>query len=203
MAGMQSDDMVDMASDDKPIVHTIAKNGDLMLEVGGSDDKVQLLVNSQILTLSSKPFNALLGPDFVEAQSTKSPREPQTICLPEDNPQAMQFICRLLHGVASPEELRHVASNDVLTIACHISRYDLSQALQFHSQALLLAALDSRDQSELGKGETISMLVLAAYLMARPECFKIATRCLATEAITSVASLLPGDVQGKHIAMRT
>ncbi|KAK4493780.1 hypothetical protein PRZ48_014965 [Zasmidium cellare] len=179
-----------MASGIPLMPRTVAANGDLLLEVGTSP-KIKLLVSSQVLTAASKVFGALLGPKFLEGQSTRSPQSPQTISLPDDDPEDMHMVCRLLHGAVSPDELSHITDLEILHLAIPIDKYGLSKSLQFHNQALLLTALRSWDRNTTLSGDEMTCLATAAYLMERPDYFTNATRRLIGETVrTADASIL-------------
>lgn len=54
--------------------------------------------------MSSAPpvFNSILGPNFLEDQAPRSAQQPKEIPLPDDGPQAMTRLCRLLHHQRDP-----------------------------------------------------------------------------------------------------
>lgn len=66
----------------------VASNGDITLIVG--PDKMRICVQSAILSISSKPFAAMLSPTW------KAP-DVKTVDLPDDDAEAMLEICHALH----------------------------------------------------------------------------------------------------------
>lgn len=82
----------------------ISKNRDIIFEVG-EHEKVQrrILASSAVLCETSTAFAALLGPYFREGQQLRNAENPVTIPLPEDGPDAMFDLLRLLHHVSVPE----------------------------------------------------------------------------------------------------
>jgi hypothetical protein len=81
-------------------------DGDLILQVGQkeSDDdepsrsgNVQLLVSSEILTITSPVFKAMLCGPFLEGQLVLSNVNPPVLSLPEDDPGAMELLINVLH----------------------------------------------------------------------------------------------------------
>ena len=66
----------------------IAPRGDLILVVNG---QVQLRVNSDVLTLCSPVFKALLESNFAEGQTQGSAAKPKEVSLPEDDAEVSDF----------------------------------------------------------------------------------------------------------------
>lgn len=170
-------------------IFAIAENGDIILDVGEPDNKLKLLVSSDVLTTSSKVFAALLSPNFAEGQSDRSAQSPQTIPLPEDMPKHTKLMCQLLHGTVSPEELKDTSSSQILSLATLVDKYCLTQTLQYHSQALLLAAMNYNDP--LYPDVHLGELAAAAYLFRRSDCFTAATERLMKETLVQQSLFTP------------
>ncbi|KAK0118388.1 hypothetical protein ONS95_012677 [Cadophora gregata] len=122
---------MDEVRDDKSsTVVDIAANGDVILVVG--PEMVKLRVLSLILKAASKPFSAMFGPDWNEGHDILGRDEPVEVLLPEDNADALNVICAVLHHQNNevPETL---AAGDVLRVAVAADKYDCVNALKFAS----------------------------------------------------------------------
>jgi hypothetical protein len=141
-------------------VADITSDGDLVLIVG--EEKVRLRVYSQCLRSASKVFGAMFGPNWSEGQklSTQSPGE---VSLPEDDADAMQIICCILHHRHDlvPDNL---TAKLVLRIAVEADKYDLRTALKYISPRWL------KDESCGGILDR-SRLVAAAFLFNNREAY--------------------------------
>jgi hypothetical protein len=80
-----------------PTTTVIDKRGDVILHVGeGNEDAVSLLVSSHVLSLASSVFEAMFEGRFAEGQNL-STTSPPTIPFPDDDPEYMAILCKLVH----------------------------------------------------------------------------------------------------------
>jgi hypothetical protein len=83
--------------------------GDLNLKLGSGEGTEYIRVSSKVLTLSSSVFAAMLSPRFSEgrALATLSTGSTTTISLPDDDVEAILWLCEALHfKKASPKRYR-------------------------------------------------------------------------------------------------
>ncbi|KAL3424235.1 hypothetical protein PVAG01_03516 [Phlyctema vagabunda] len=157
------------SKDDMPsIVDDLAADGDLVLIVG--PERLKLRVHSLFLKAASKPFSALLGPDWKEGHEMLDRDGPPTeLILPEDNAAALQLICTVLHHRNNkvPETL---AAGDVLRVAVTADKYDFVDALK----------LASTNWLRPGKNQARDLMLLtsAAYLFQNAQAFAEITKAL-------------------------
>ncbi|KAF7197545.1 hypothetical protein HII31_01048 [Pseudocercospora fuligena] len=166
-----------MASTDskKLPVHIIADGGDLILAVG-APCKVRLQVSSEVLGATSPVFSALLSPRFREGQASRNAEQPQTIELPEDLPDGMTFLCKLLHGQKVEQLPLCPKTEDFLQIAIAADKYDAMPVLQLHMQSWLYATLEDLEPVPCEK--KLSRIACAAYLARHRRAFSQATKRL-------------------------
>ncbi|KAJ4314285.1 hypothetical protein N0V84_008988 [Fusarium piperis] len=118
----------DEASPGDPKFDMIAPDGDVIFALNKDGTKVR--VHSAIMKNSSPVFTAMLGPNFKEGRALSAGNGiPVEISLPEDDPIAFGWVCRVLHSQAdtklwSPEP-KKIAQ--VLDIA---NKYDLMDGIQ-------------------------------------------------------------------------
>ncbi|KAG8526832.1 uncharacterized protein KY384_008261 [Bacidia gigantensis] len=106
----------------------VACGGDLELIIGEEGVQVKLLVSSTILKLASPVFAVLLGPNFKEGHdSAPTAGLPKSVCLPDDDPEAMLWVCQILHYVRKEPMKADLAL--LGKIATHCDKYDLAYAL--------------------------------------------------------------------------
>jgi hypothetical protein len=145
----------------------IVADGDVILVVG--PEKVKLRVVSLFLKVASKPFSAMLGPDWKEGHDMLGQDGPVELLLPEDNAGALKLICAIIHNQNNkvPQTL---AAGDVLEVAVTANKYDFVDALKFASGNWLLPG-----ENEPGD---LMLLAAAAYLFQNAQAFKEITRQL-------------------------
>lgn len=77
--------------------------GDLVLELStnktGKTFRSSIRVSSKVLSLSSPVFAAMLRPNFAEglALQKASPQSIPLLSLPDDNPEAITWLCKAIH----------------------------------------------------------------------------------------------------------
>ena len=80
----------------------VDSDGDVLLDCGGTPT-YQIQVSSKVLSLASKVFAAMLGPNFQEGQPLQvettdlKRKRPIEIKLLDDHWEAMLTLCRVLH----------------------------------------------------------------------------------------------------------
>lgn len=127
----------------------ISKNGDVIFEVGEvgeeSTPRRRIVVSSAILSDASTAFAALLGPHFREGQqlASASTNAPVKIPLPEDDPQAMSDLLRLLHLINVPELAWAEEFQRIFAFALSADKWCCVDALHLQSQGILLNSLNA------------------------------------------------------------
>ncbi|KAK1451085.1 hypothetical protein CCUS01_11263 [Colletotrichum cuscutae] len=145
----------------------IAPGGDLILLAG--PEETRLLVCSVALIAVSKPFSAMLGPDWKEGHDMHDHGKPSELHLPEDNAAALKIMCSVIHHKNS-EVPRNLAVDDVLAVAVAADKYDCGDALRFASESWL--------QTSGKSAGDLMLLTAAAYLFQNAQAFKEITRAL-------------------------
>ena len=103
--------------------------GDLTLLIGSGRKQRQIRASSKVLSLASPVFAALLSPKFAEgvSLSQKEWQKAQEIPFPEDDPEAMIWLCHALHFKKCVDE--DFSFPLLMKIALLCDKYDLSRAL--------------------------------------------------------------------------
>ncbi|MCJ1453530.1 hypothetical protein MMC28_003877 [Mycoblastus sanguinarius] len=104
--------------------------GDLVLLIGLEDEQKSVRVSSKVLTLASPVFAAMLSPRFAEghALSDKNNESVPSISLPDDDPEAVIWLCNALHFRQNADE--NLFCFPLLEKMAHLcDKYDLSGAL--------------------------------------------------------------------------
>ncbi|EFW98634.1 btb/poz-like protein [Grosmannia clavigera kw1407] len=110
----------------EPVVDIFA-DGDVILVVG--PQAVQLRVHSLFLQSVSKVFQVMFGQRWSEGRDL-SKDHPKSVVLEEDNAEAMQTICCVIHHRSNmlPTE---IPPEKVLEIGIVSGKYDLASALKY------------------------------------------------------------------------
>ncbi|CVL08701.1 uncharacterized protein FMAN_06860 [Fusarium mangiferae] len=167
-----------MANTTGPQMVKIVPDGDIILVVGS--DKTKLLIKSILLRAASKPFSAMLGPNWREGHDMRYHNGPFELPLPEDNATAMEIICSVIH-FQNDKIPQILPASDVLAVAIAADKYDCMNALQFASKAWL---------RELKvKPEDLMLLAAAAYLFGDAKAFREITAALVLNHQGSYLSL--------------
>ncbi|KAL3479211.1 hypothetical protein BJX99DRAFT_255740 [Aspergillus californicus] len=155
-----------MLRDDKigPAVD-IAADGDLILVVG--PENIRLRVYSLTLKSTSKPFSAMLGPDWKEGRALEDGCA--ELLLPEDDAVAMEYICAIIHhqNMMLPTTM---APYDILKVAVAADKYNFVDALRFASKSWLYPCN--------AKAAVLMVLAAAAYAFQDPQAFRNLTKSL-------------------------
>ncbi|KAF2165588.1 hypothetical protein M409DRAFT_23881 [Zasmidium cellare ATCC 36951] len=190
-------------------LNRISKNGDVIFEVGEeATARCRLLVSSAILIQASTTFAALLGPRFREGQQLASANTngPVTIPLPEDEPQAMSDLLRLLHLVNVPQLASAKDIKRIRSFAVAADKWCCVEALHLQSQGILLNSLNTlkapdRDVSNpLEYGRPMTELASAALLLNQNGSFSSLIRRLLMHFTGSFLQLAP-DVEANVLPL--
>ena len=113
--------------------------------------KKELRVSSKVLSVASTVFKALLGPKFSEGQALSS-QLPGRVALPDDDTEAMEAICNVLHhryyfSIPDPK------ARFMVEVAVASDKYDCTKAVSQWASAQLRGpiriAASSPDQGQL------------------------------------------------------
>lgn len=122
---------------------TVDPAGDLSLSVGTDEKQMSILVSSKVLSLASPVLAAMFGPNFAEGKAILNEGRPVNIGLPDDDPEAMLWICEALHfrQHTTPE----ISFPLLEKLAGLCDKYDLSLALSPWSDVWLSHFKGSKD----------------------------------------------------------
>ncbi|KAF4439126.1 btb poz [Fusarium acutatum] len=162
----------------------IAPDGDILLAIG--PDKIKLRVKSMLLMAASKPFSAMLGPNWKEGHDMRHHDGPLEILLPDDDATALEIICLVVHH-QNDRVPQSLAAGDMLAIAVTADKYDCINALGFASNTWL------RDLKV--KPEDLMLLTAVAYLFRNAQAFKEVTAALVLNHNNSYLGLLGKEVE--------
>lgn len=176
----------------------IDRHGDITLELvkhgeGDKDEKVAILVSSKILTLASRVFAVMLGPNFLEGQRSPSGTL-GPVTLPDDDADAMTLLCQILHFnyAALPKKPQIELFKD-LAVLC--DKYDCVTPLNFVTEQWLLLWEKTTKKTEM---ET---LLLISYVFDRPERFSEMSMRIVREFAGTLKHL--GILEGSDIIPQT
>ncbi|KAF2710754.1 hypothetical protein K504DRAFT_480867 [Pleomassaria siparia CBS 279.74] len=154
-------------SGDSPSTIIIDKRGDVILQVGGVDNgnaAVNLLVSSKVLMLASPVLDAMFDGRFMEGQALSN-TSPPTIPFPEDNPEAMQLACKLMH--MQTRDISDKLDLDALVnFAILCDKYSCSHGARAWGKVWVSQFLPGSDDTEFEK------LLVVAYLLGLPYEFQ-------------------------------
>ncbi|KAK5726159.1 hypothetical protein LTR17_012974 [Elasticomyces elasticus] len=158
---------------------TIVEEGDVILVL--DDGKKRIKVSAALLSIASPVFKAMLGPHFLEAQVQRSPENPQDIHLPEDDPEAMETLSKLVH-FGTPHD-SSVGPGSLRKVAVLADKYDCTYAIGLQAESLLnrhvrTMAFCRRDFQEQEVLPLLACLATSAYLLRRDAEFGHFTRCM-------------------------
>ncbi|KAF5712283.1 hypothetical protein FMUND_8557 [Fusarium mundagurra] len=144
----------------------IVPDGDVILVVG--PNKTKLRVKSMFLMAASKPFSAMLGPNWKEGHDMRCHDGPFELSLPEDDATAMDIICSVIH-LQNDRIPQTLPARDILSVAIAADKYDYLNTLRFAEKAWLrkpTAKMISKD---------IMLLTAAAYIFGNGTAFNYFT----------------------------
>lgn len=160
MAGLGDDDKLSKVVD-------IAAAGDVILVVGS--ENVRLRVHSLTLKATSKPFSALLGPNWKEGRDLLDEDGFVELLLPEDNAMAMEYICAIIHHKNKMLSTT-MTPDDFLEVVVTADKYDFVDALTFASESWLRPRNTNADE--------LMALTAAAYALQNAQAFRDLTKAL-------------------------
>jgi hypothetical protein len=161
----------------------ISDDGDVILVVG--PDKRKLRVSSCLLAKTSKVFNTMFGPHYSEGQNLgDTSTGPKEVQLPEDDADAMEIICSLMHFRGIPE---NIETGLILLVAVAADKFDCRIVLQYASVAWLNPE-KSKNLTELAN------LMAASYLLDNPKAFSHITSAMAFNHGGSYLALAEQDM---------
>lgn len=100
--------------------------GDVLLLIGPTNELKSLRVSSKVLSLASPVFNKMLLPAFLEGVE-RSSKAPLQLALPEDNPEAVTWLCYAIHLSRSGDQDVSFSLFEELAILC--DKYDIGPAI--------------------------------------------------------------------------
>jgi len=163
---------------------SFADDGDLVLLVG--PEAVKIRVHSLFLTKASKPFKAMLGPDWKEGHDIVSSKGPAEISLPDDDAPSLKAICAILHH-QSDTVSQSLSAVKVLRIAVVADKYDWTKAMTLISSGWL--------KVRENKPRDLMLLAAAAYLFRNAEAFKATTKAMVLNHGSSFLELSSEEVE--------
>jgi hypothetical protein len=119
----------------------IAPDGDVILVVGPTQRRLR--VYSLILKNASKVFAAMFQGSFAEGESLRRSLGgdvPCEILLPEDDPDGMCLLCRVVHGRTEKEGTFKLRPRQILQVAIAADKYDCVAPLVFAVECWIKAA---------------------------------------------------------------
>lgn len=138
----------------------IAENGNVVLIVGPEERRLRVSASS--LANVSKVFRTMFGPRFSEGQDLNDiSKGPKEILMPEDNPDAIEIICSIIHFRSI---LHEIGPDLMLNIAIAADKFDCSIVLQ-HASILWLDPNEFKDLVELAS------LMAASYILDNFKAF--------------------------------
>ncbi|OBS22796.1 hypothetical protein FPOA_09123 [Fusarium poae] len=162
----------------------IDPDGDIILLVG--PDKTKLRVRSILLMAASKPFSAMLGPQWKEGHDMREQHGRFELPLPDDNAAALEIICYVIH-YQNDKLPQTLAANDILAIAMTADKYDFVNALRFASESWFRTFGD--------EPESLVLLTASAYIFRNAQAFSEITRALVLNYSGSYLNLRTDEVE--------
>ena len=101
--------------------------GDVVLTIGREDNQKRIKVSSSILSLVSPVFKAMFSSPFVEGRASSS-ENPKEVDLPDDDANAMVWLCHGLHCVDLSTEAK-VPIRILEHLALLVDKYDCVGAI--------------------------------------------------------------------------
>ena len=105
--------------------------GDLVLKLGSGDEVTSIRVHSKVLSLASPVFASMLSPRFAEGQALEDNKgtvdSTTTIDLPDDDPEAMSWLCGALHF--KEDAAQKMSYSLLMRLAVICDKYNMSKAL--------------------------------------------------------------------------
>ncbi|KAL9118396.1 MAG: hypothetical protein Q9187_005057, partial [Circinaria calcarea] len=142
----------------------IDPEGDVLLQL----KDIELRVSSKILTLSSKVWKAMFSLNFIEGSVPPLDNELRHIPLPEDDPEAMEALCNLLHHQSQSVSTNRI---DVFLerLAITADKYDCAPSLRYWSGHCLSQRIGKKKPNQ-------AQLLSVTYLLNNAVGFRRLTR---------------------------
>lgn len=154
-------------------------NGDVILLVGRENPQ-SIRASSKILSLASPVFAAMLGPNFLEGSKLSS-IQPYQLHLPEDDAEAIIWLCLILHYRRDIDDRVSFELLEKLALIC--DKYDCSSALSSWSKEWLHTAnIVLRFPPDQANYER---LLYISYLFRAHESFWISSKIFLTDGLPS------------------
>ncbi|MCJ1426102.1 hypothetical protein MMC29_004004 [Sticta canariensis] len=157
----------------RPLMEDADPNGDVILLVG-TEDPQSIRASSKILSLASPVFAAMLGPNFLEG-SKLSTVQPYQLHLPEDDADAIVWLCLVLHYRREIDDRISFSLLEKLAFVC--DKYDCARALSSWSKEWLLRFPPGQPNSE--------KVLYISYLFGAHESFWISSKGFLTDGLPS------------------
>ncbi|KAL8824013.1 MAG: hypothetical protein Q9191_005363 [Dirinaria sp. TL-2023a] len=109
--------------------------GDVVLTIGPEEDQRCIKVSSTVLSLASPVFKVIISPPFLEGQAYSS-ENPRKIDLPEDDANAMTWLCHGLHCVNLSTD-DNVPIELLEQLALLVDKYDCASSIAAWTQIWL------------------------------------------------------------------
>ncbi|KAK3652909.1 hypothetical protein LTR56_004857 [Elasticomyces elasticus] len=169
---------------------TIVEEGDVILVL--DDGKKRIKVSAALLSMASPVFKAMLGPHFLEGQVQRSPENPQNIHLPEDDPEAMVTLSKLVHfdtphqSALGPGSLRKVAVLADKYDCTHAISLQAETLLNRHARSLAFCRGNVQDHDIL---PLLACFTTSAYLLRKDVEFGHFTRCMVLDIVSPYSAV--------------
>lgn len=183
----QSDDSGSESSspstDCQPVTEISKDNGDVILIL----PRARLRVSSVIQSSASPVFTALFGPNFSEGQAMRSPQNPKEISLPDDDTEAMDRLCRMVHNQGDPlesgleESPAARISYLLLQLVTLADKYCCMHAIRTSAKFQLSCLAAPSVAMSLGQDATLE-LIAVSYLLSSSRYFTHFTRFLVLDS---------------------
>ncbi|OLN97191.1 hypothetical protein CCHL11_02117 [Colletotrichum chlorophyti] len=189
----------------------VAPNGELILEVGfrARERSQEIRVHAVILSNASPVFASMLeasrfGEGIAVQVATAS--NPARIALPDDDFQAMEIICRIIHGRAADPKSSSVLDlrpSEILDVAITADKYDCVPALALAIEHWLKPGKAGNLTKNGQMGVWVCDLLMAAYWFRHAAAFETVSGHLISDIAGSFRSLAD-DREGvqEHLAMK-
>ncbi|KAF7197555.1 hypothetical protein HII31_01058 [Pseudocercospora fuligena] len=178
-------------------IEVIAPDGDFILKAG-RENTVEFKVSSTRLREVSTTLRQNLN-TIIDQQ----PQGSKVINFPQDNPDAMREILKMLHLRPSSGQVKVWSADKILEFASTLKRYDLVNHLRYQAHAILMDWLREYEFDERLLLTVCGDIVAAAYLLDHKKAFFLATKQLMRSCVGDFAELADGrcgrDVPAKAL----
>ena len=112
-----------------------APDGNVIFSIGPADKQKSIRVSSNVLSVVSLVFKKMFASKFLEGVESTS-TDPKSIDLPDDDADAMIWLCHGLHGVDLSTEAK-IPLKLVEQVALLVDKYDCAPAMSSWTQIWL------------------------------------------------------------------